>query len=459
VVLFAFAVGALVSAGERTVGTGGDNPLAANDFELDHRPESPDEPLDQAAPPNQSMFPFSNEDETPLGATTNISPVSVPLWGGVSFGGPPDECETADRGMGCKYTWAPDKWCNVGAGVRTGFTSTVQDAPSGGGNFFHIDNVRLYTSGKVHEYVGFEFNTDINENFFVPATPNVVQLLDAIAKFEFNDYFNVWAGRLLPPSDRANLSGPYFINAWDFPFVQNYPGIFAGRDSGVVYWGQYGGGKLQWSVGAFDGTGRQAAAGEPSAPNGNGNIEFAMRIQISLLDPEPGYYKQGSYYGEKNLLVIGYALQTQDSAVGNAPNAQHATEMNGDLLCETKMSAWGSATIEGALYHYTAFNPAGLSLTDPFVARPGDSGFIYAGWLLPQQIGIGRFRPFARYQKYNHDNLVAAAAQSDFSQGWDVGCEYAIKAQSARLMAFWGERDVVAFGRVNLVRITAQVNF
>ncbi len=112
-----------------------------------------------------------------------------------------------------------------------------------------------------------------------------------------------------------------------------------------------------------------------------------------------------------------------------------------------------------ALYHYTAVNTAGLSITDPFVARPGDSGFVYAGWLLPREIGIGRFRPFARYQKYNYDNLAAAAAQGDNSRGWDVGCEYAIKAQSARLMAFWGERDVVEFGRVNLLRITAQVNF
>ncbi len=79
-----------------------------------------------------------------------------------------------------------------------------------------------------------------------------------------------------------------------------------------------------------------AASGEPTLPNGNGNLEFTMRTQISLLDPEPGYYKQGSYYGEKDLLVIGYAVQTQNSAVGNAANAQTATAMNGDLLLKPR---------------------------------------------------------------------------------------------------------------------------
>jgi len=42
---------------------------------------------------------------------------------------------------------------------------------------------------------------------------------------------------MLPPSDRSNLSGPFFINGWDYPFVSNYPNVFEGRDDGVAYWG------------------------------------------------------------------------------------------------------------------------------------------------------------------------------------------------------------------------------
>ena len=72
------------------------------------------------------------------------------------------------------------------------------------------------------------------------------------AKFEFNNYVNVWAGRLLPPSDRANLSGPYYLNTWAFPVIaQRYPAIFAGRDNGVVGFGQVGGSRFKYAAGVF----------------------------------------------------------------------------------------------------------------------------------------------------------------------------------------------------------------
>ena len=41
-----------------------------------------------------------------------------------------------------------------------------------------------------------------------------VGLQDLIVKFEPHDLFNVWAGKMLLPLDRANLSGPWFINFW-----------------------------------------------------------------------------------------------------------------------------------------------------------------------------------------------------------------------------------------------------
>ncbi len=41
-----------------------------------------------------------------------------------------------------------------------------------------------------------------------------MEVLDAIARFEFSDELNIWAGRFLPPSDRANLHGPYYANEW-----------------------------------------------------------------------------------------------------------------------------------------------------------------------------------------------------------------------------------------------------
>ena len=88
-------------------------------------------------------------------------------------------------------------------------------------------------------------------------------MLDAVARFELSPKFNIWAGRLLPPSDRANLSGPYYTHHWGVytDGIQNgHPFIFQGRDNGVVYWGDFA--KVKVSVGAFDG---ESATGTPTS--------------------------------------------------------------------------------------------------------------------------------------------------------------------------------------------------
>ena len=99
-----------------------------------------------------------------------------------------------------------------------------------------------------------------------------VRLLDGIAQFEPMSEFNVWIGRMLPPSDRANLYGPYFAVPWSFPgVVSNYPNIAAGRDNGVTIWGKPLAGKLTYAVGAFDGHNKVAGLSgqKPAFPIGN----------------------------------------------------------------------------------------------------------------------------------------------------------------------------------------------
>ncbi|HTA19747.1 MAG TPA: hypothetical protein VK989_10670, partial [Polyangia bacterium] len=67
-----------------------------------------------------------------------------------------------------------------------------------------------------------------------------IGILDLIAQLEPDPAFNIWAGRMLVPSDRANFAGPYFMAPW------NYPGAYGagpsegpyGRNDGVTVWGQ-----------------------------------------------------------------------------------------------------------------------------------------------------------------------------------------------------------------------------
>jgi hypothetical protein len=431
-----------------------------------------------------------------------------------------DTCDTCNSGCDCDkfgccgecqnpagfvFKWAPDKWAKVGGGVRTSFSSTtgvpnvVTPGGSGaslsgpGGNFFRVNDARIYVSGKVAECVGFELNTEINNEYFQNNTslsyPSSVNLLDAIVKYEFDDAFNIWAGQLLPPSDRANLSGPFFINAWDFPFVQNYPDTNNGREIGVSYWGSAGDGFLQWSVGAFNGTGRTTAFGStngealsvngvpnpplgfaPSNPNGH-PLQFAARVEVDLLNPEKGYYKQGTYYGTKgDLLNIGYVIQTQNNSVGvvgGGPGTgpRNFTGMNVDALYETVFENCGVLTVEGAWYHYNDQNlvaTPGVPLTFGQAAQQGNAEFIFVGYLAPQiwlpcTCVEGRVRPWARYQNYHHDDLADSVGFA--REETEVGADYIINGHSARLTAFWGQLNRVAASDVQIFRIGAQVNF
>lgn len=154
----------------------------------------------------------------------------------------------------------------IGAGVQTSF---VHNAPDGGESTdaFALNSVRLYVSGSAAPKVTFMFNTEYD------GAGNHVTVLDAAAQFTFSEKANVWIGRLLPPSDRANLHGPYYSNEWAVfsdGIQDGYPFVAAGRDNGVLYWGQFD--KVKLSAGAFDG----------ASATGRTTVISAGRVQVDF---------------------------------------------------------------------------------------------------------------------------------------------------------------------------------
>ena len=137
----------------------------------------------------------------------------------------------------------------MGGGLRTSFTSVENAAPDGesSSSDFNLDSVRLYINGQVTDTIKMTVNTEYD------GVEEKMRVLDAIARFEYSDTFNLWAGRFLPASDRSNLSGPYYLTTWNFPSVQAYPAIFAGRDDGVAYWGQVNEGQFKWQFSVTEG--------------------------------------------------------------------------------------------------------------------------------------------------------------------------------------------------------------
>jgi Phosphate-selective porin O and P len=366
---------------------------------------------------------------------------------------PFSSCPTlgCEPGGGGTMSWAPDRWCNVDAAIRTSFNSLGDDLPDH--NYFAVDNAFLFFTGKITRVIGFQISTDIagangdSPTGFSAGLPDSIHLLDAIASLEFNDYMNFWMGRMLPPSDRADLAGPLYINGWDYPFVSNYPGVFEGREDGVAYWGQYGGGQLKWQFGVYNGQGRFGAGNDwPSSstgPNTNGDPEFAMRVVVNLLDPEPGYYDASTYYGQKNIAAIGFAMMDQADALTDANNRVGTFfGWNVDFLFENKMSSWGSFTLEGAYYDYSVGGDVANGVA-------GKAGFVFGGWMCPRTIGCGGFcgylRPYLRYQNYDHADEAYAEANSLPREEWDGGLQFIFcdghgVASRSRLDFFYGER-------------------
>ena len=155
---------------------------------------------------------------------------------------------------GGTISFGEDKSISVGLGIRTSFTTTEDGASNGTSrsNDFALDSTRLYINGSLNKYIKATFNT---EKKAIPGSnEDSVAIIDAIAQFEFEPEFNIWAGRLLPPSDRANLDGPYYLLAWEYPgIVSRYPSKTTGRDDGVAVWGKVLDGRLIYDVGAFEG--------------------------------------------------------------------------------------------------------------------------------------------------------------------------------------------------------------
>ena len=291
----------------------------------------------------------------------------------------------------------------VGAGLRTEFESTT---PTGGNtnNQFLLDDVRLYINGPVMKGIKFMFNTDYD------GATNHVGVLDAVARIEISPTVNFWAGRFLPPSDRANLYGPFYAHQWGVytDGVQDgYPFVFQGRDNGVVYWGDFAK-KVKVSVGAFDG----------GSATGNSKVLGAARVQIDFWDPEDGYYLNGTYYGDKNLLAIGGATQIQDGH----------TASTADFLLEKKLPNGGVVSIES---EYSNYNRLG-GYNAAYAKSQGAYGL--GSYLFPKKVGIGKFEILGKFAKAE---FTHGATPSYDQKTTSVNFNYIIKDFKARVMTFY----------------------
>jgi hypothetical protein len=296
----------------------------------------------------------------------------------------------------------------IGGGLRTSFVHTAPDEADSS-DAFQLDDIRLYVNGTVTPFIKVMFNTDYS------SITNEVNVLDAVGRFEFSNKVNFWVGRFLPPSDRANLYGPFYAHHWAV-FVDGvqdgYPFIYQGRDNGIAYWGQFG--KVKLSGGIFDGT----------SATGDDTVLSAGRAQVDFWDAEGGYYLNGTYYGDKNLLAIGAAGQVQGS---------DKTAGSVDFLLERKLGSAGAVSVEAewARYHNLGGYPSptpngGYSLLD--------GGYVLGSYLFPKPAGPGKFELLGKFARSKYQEGVIT---DDVQKTSEFDFNYVIKQFDARIMFFY----------------------
>jgi len=301
-----------------------------------------------------------------------------------------------------------DPSLTVGAGIQTSYN---HDEPDGAPSLdqFSLNHARLYFSGDITKNISLMLNTDYNNS------TNNVEILDAVGQFHFSPKANIWFGRFLPPSDRANLYGPFYSHEWAVysdGIQDGYPFINQGRDNGVAYWGDYKAGpaKIKISLGTFDG----------SSATLSHSLIWTSRAQIDFWDPEDGYYLNGTYYGDKNILAIAGANQVQDGR----------TATTVDFLMERKVLSGGAFTIESEYSNYNRLG--GYDSRYP----KSEGGYGLASFLIPQKVGIGKFEILGKYAiaQFTHGGIGDPSYRQNTAE---VDFSYIIKQFDARLMSFY----------------------
>ena len=108
---------------------------------------------------------------------------------------------------GATINFGEDKSGSVGMGMRYSFTSAEDAAPNGKDRStdFNLDSARLYFGASLNKYIKGMFNTEWDGD--------QIRVLDAAGQFAISPEFNIWAGRHLSPSDRANMASAYYSMA------------------------------------------------------------------------------------------------------------------------------------------------------------------------------------------------------------------------------------------------------
>ena len=323
-----------------------------------------------------------------------------------------------------------DKSVSVGFGMRSSYVSAEDGAPNGTSRSsdFNLDSARIFLGASLSKNIKGMFNTEWDGE--------QIRILDAVGMFSLSPELNIWAGRVLSPSDRANMAGPYYSLGGGYwaGVASRYGyngGVFRGRDDGVLVWGNAIGGKLGYSFGVFEGRtfgigSMTESAARAAGVNTSDSLMLAGRAQIDFWDAEPGYYGTGNYLGTKDILSVGIAGRSQDDGVVTPGRRGDYRAWNIDFLMEKKLGA-GAVGVEAAWYDYDTGNVV--------LSEQGEAWSAGVSYVFSEAVGMGKLQPFARLQKFSADTGIDTRQE-------DLGVNYIIDGYNAQVSAVYSRTKV-----------------
>jgi len=201
---------------------------------------------------------------------------------------------------------------NLKLGVLGQFQADTIDNPGTepNTNNLFVRRLRLLFGGQVAKNVSFFIETDApNLGKELTGTKNFqpsLILQDAYAEFRVADAFMLDAGLMFIPFSRNSLQSAATLLPIDYganTFGQSVPTQSStGRDTGFQARGYLAGSRLEYRIGAFQGTRNTAS---------NNAFRYAGRVQYNLFDTESGFFYTGTYLGKKRILAVGAAFDAQ----------------------------------------------------------------------------------------------------------------------------------------------------
>ncbi len=327
---------------------------------------------------------------------------------------------------GAKITINDDSEINLGFRLQTLFMSTESDRDGDGDfedlNDFKVRRARIRLGANVTKWVSIFLQTEFSEG---AGSGGDVRLIDAFVKVKPHPWLTVIAGEGMAPVLRQNVTSSGGLMALDRPGVvyknltwgaralhtfsnrtfgdadSGLRGNVGVRDMGLTLFGSGevgGNASLKYYLGVYDGI-----------QNGTeDNERFAGRVQVNLLDREPGYFNLSTYLGKKKTIAIGAAFDTQAEVEPGVDYAQWTI----DLFADYPLGA-GSLTFEAAWIN--------LDLDDAHASSEGDGYYVQAGYF------INNWQPWVEYESWSSD----AANDLGSYDTYRFGVSYFLKGHNA----------------------------